>query len=78
MPTATGKVRWFDEDKGYGFIIPDEGGGDVFVRPEDVPAHQHLKANQRVSFEAVRTETGNVAATSITVEHPVIALGDGN
>ena len=34
MPTGT--VKWFNEQKGYGFIIPDEGGKDIFVHRSNV------------------------------------------
>jgi len=48
MPT--GKVKFFNNDKGFGFITPDEGGADVFVH---VSALQYgaLKEGQNVSFD---------------------------
>lgn len=63
----TGTVKWFDEKKKYGFIVADNGGGEVFVRPEDVPQDSELKlaAGQKVQFEAVSTPSGNVAAKEI-------------
>ena len=52
---ATGKVKWFNDQKGYGFIAPDNGGKDVFVHLSAVERAglRSLAANQSVSFEVV-------------------------
>ncbi|GBG93962.1 cold-shock protein [Ligilactobacillus salitolerans] len=51
----TGKVRSFNKDKGYGFIIPDDGGEDFFVHFSAIltPGYKVLEAGQEVSFVSV-------------------------
>ena len=50
---ATGTVKWFNPEKGYGFTQPDEGGGDVFVHISAVEGSglQSLNEGQKVSFD---------------------------
>ncbi len=64
MPTGT--VKWFDAQKGYGFIQPEGGGKDVFVHISAVQAAglRDLAENQRVTFEVV-TERGKQAAANL-------------
>lgn len=51
---ATGKVKFFDEKKGFGFITPDEGTKDVFVHFSNISAEgfRTLSEGQEVEFEA--------------------------
>ncbi|MBX3729910.1 MAG: cold-shock protein [Candidatus Sumerlaeia bacterium] len=58
MPTGT--VKWFNDDKGYGFIAPDDKGADLFVHHSaiDIPGFRSLKEGQRVTFDAVRGPKG--------------------
>src|SRR3989344_8060803 len=52
-PQGTGTVKWFDAGKGYGFILPDNGGADVFVHARAVE-HSGLNTlteGQRLSYE---------------------------
>ena len=53
---SQGTVKWFNSEKGYGFIANDEGGDDVFVHYSAIQAegYMSLKEGQKVSFE---TET---------------------
>jgi len=50
---STGTVKWFNNDKGYGFIIPDEGGADVFVHISAVEkaGMRSLTEGQKLSYE---------------------------
>ena len=61
---ATGTVKWFNSQKGYGFIAPDEGGKDVFVHITAVRAAglDGLKDDQRVSFEIEAGRDGRSSA----------------
>lgn len=51
--TTTGTVKWFNEQKGFGFIQPDNGGADVFVHKSAVQkaGMRTLHEGQKVSFE---------------------------
>lgn len=63
---ATGTVKWFNATKGYGFIVPQDGGKDVFVHITAVQSAglKGLNEGQRVSFE-ISMERGKAAATNL-------------
>lgn len=50
----SGTVKWFDEAKGFGFITPEDGGGDVFVHYSAIEGKgfRTLAENQKVQFES--------------------------
>ncbi len=67
MPTGT--VKWFNTDKGYGFIAPDEGGKDVFVHVTAVKdaGLAALNENQKVIFEVTEGRDGRSLASDLQV-----------
>jgi len=60
---ATGKVKWFEEKKNYGYIAVEDGKGDVFVHHSDIVADekQPLLAGEKVKFELGETPYGRRA-----------------
>ncbi len=65
---ATGKVKWFNETKGFGFITPDAGGKDVFVHISAVQKAglQGLQDNQKISYD-LADERGKTSASNLKV-----------
>lgn len=63
---ATGTVKWFNTTKGYGFIMPSDGGKDVFVHITAVQAAglRGLDEGQKISYE-VAMERGKAAAIEL-------------
>jgi CspA family cold shock protein len=70
----TGTVKWFNEAKGFGFILPDGGGSDVFVHVSAVSAAgaQSLGEGQRVSFD-IAQDRGKTMAADLKLEGPAPA-----
>lgn len=61
---ATGVVKWFNNEKGYGFITPDEGGPDLFAHFSSIETEgfKSLAENQKVEFEVAQGDKGPQAA----------------
>jgi len=67
MPTGT--VKWFNNAKGYGFILPDQGGEDLFAHYSaiEMDGYKTLKAGQAVKFDIVEGDKG-LHATNIQAD----------
>lgn len=61
---STGQVKWFNNAKGFGFILPDDGGDDLFAHYSAIgmDGYKTLKAGQLVSFDTVEGPKGLHAA----------------
>lgn len=68
MPAGT--VKWFNTEKGYGFIAPEGGGKDVFVHISAVERSglTGLKDNQKVTYELQSGRDGRESAVDLSVE----------
>ena len=67
MPT--GVVKWFSDDKGFGFITPDEGSRDLFVHHTGINSdgYRSLPEGAKVQFDAVEGAKGPEAKSVVTV-----------
>ena len=66
--TQTGTVKWFNNQKGYGFITPTSGDKDLFVHMSEIQMEgfKTLSDNQKVSFQVSDSDRGPVA-TNVTI-----------
>jgi CspA family cold shock protein len=60
---ATGTVKWFNGEKGYGFIAPDDGSADLFAHYSEIEARgfRSLEEGQKVEYEVGQGQKGPVA-----------------
>jgi len=78
MPIGT--VKFFNENKGYGFIQPDEGGNDAFVHISAVEraGFRSLRQDQRVSYELQQDQRGKTSAVNLqSADEAATAAGGG-
>ena len=66
---AEGKVKWFSDQKGFGFIPPDDGSGDVFVHHSDIQGsgYKSLSENDAVEYDV---EQGPKGPRAVNVVRP--------
>lgn len=64
---SQGTVKWFNAQKGFGFIQPDDGSKDVFVHISAVERSTlgHLTEGQKISFDLERGQQGKVSAVNL-------------
>jgi CspA family cold shock protein len=57
---ATGTVKWFNAEKGFGFIAPDDGSSDVFAHYSAITSsgYRSLEENQKVQYDVVQGQKG--------------------
>ena len=61
---STGAVKWFNADKGFGFIAPDDGGKDLFVHHSEIQnggGYASLNEGQKVGYEVGQGQKGSCA-----------------
>jgi len=60
-----GSVKWSNSEKGFGFIVPDDGGSDVFVHYSEIQGGEfrNLEENQKVTYEVEQGDRGPAAVS---------------
>lgn len=66
---ATGTVKWFNATKGFGFIVPDQGGADVFVHISAVERAglRTLQDGQKLTYDLEQGRNGKTSAINLVI-----------
>jgi CspA family cold shock protein len=72
---STGQVKWFNNAKGFGFILPDGGGSDLFAHYSAIAmeGYKTLKAGQAVTFDVIEGPKGLHATNIMPVKGEAVA-----
>ena len=67
---STGSVKWFNDDKGFGFITPDTGGKDLFAHFSAIQGsgHKTLRESQKVSYDVTAGAKGDQAVNIVALD----------
>merc|ERR1712228_767260 len=73
-----GTVKWFNQDKGFGFIANDDGSDDLFVHQKDLhcEGYRSLVAGEAVEFEIEKENDGKLKAIKVTGPNGAYCLGE--
>lgn len=73
---ATGEVKWFNNAKGWGFIVPEGGGDDIFVHFSAIngTGYRTLTPGQQVNYELMKGDRGDHALNVIVIEAETEAI----
>jgi CspA family cold shock protein len=63
MPT--GRVKFYDADRGFGYLVPDDNGPDVAVDSSALNVSERLEKNQHVSYELTKDSGGDLRAINV-------------
>ncbi|MGE5563412.1 MAG: cold-shock protein [Bacillota bacterium] len=77
---TTGTVKFFNENKGYGFIQPDEGGNDAFVHISAVERSgmRTLRQNQRINYDLQQDNRGKMSAVNLSSADETAGAGSAS
>ena len=74
MSQQTGIVKWFNESKGFGFIMPDGGGKDVFAHVNDVRTEGGRAANRVEASAGAVNDNRSTSCSSFTAGPPIRSI----
>jgi cold shock protein len=80
LAMAAGKVKWFNNAKGYGFILPESGGEDLFAHYSSIQmeGYKTLRAGQDVEFDVLQGPKGLHAVNIRSLEEMIMDAGAAN